>query len=395
MNPDKISNEDYVVDDDKIMEDATQETNTQNDKDEQEIEKMESLLQEMYETDFMSLQLEEKQTQLAGKRKKLHDEAFMAFLAHGGDAKALMCLLKNFATMDTQGILTKHEYMFPVNKYENDYDKRVLAIQDLLKNRDNLNKDDVEESTQKYKEIHFGTGENIVLWTEKTTKPITKKRPAEIDWKNMKKENIPTVLIVEEHIDLEHLEAFAASEAGKKKIYELNGEHEEETNNRGWKDNATAKEVITKFLANVKHKKTFITQFCRSVTGEMLVSEKLISASRLYAKKTKDKTYPWSVTQLPRCLKAVAWKHTFQQNDDASAFQRIIFGKTKVQQARSLTKEVIENREKVFESIIKNGKFKKWVKYSTLRTIENSNILLVFLCICMIYKISEFWSQNL
>ena len=99
-----------------------------------------------------------------------------------------------------------------------------------------------------------------MLWTEKTTKPINKKRPAEIDWKNMKKENIPTVLIVEEHIDLEHLEAFAASEAGKKKIYELNGEHEEETSNRGWKDNATAKEVITKFLANVKHKKTFITQ---------------------------------------------------------------------------------------------------------------------------------------
>ena len=42
MNPDKISNEDYVVDNDEIMEDATQETNTQNDKDEQEIEKMKS-----------------------------------------------------------------------------------------------------------------------------------------------------------------------------------------------------------------------------------------------------------------------------------------------------------------------------------------------------------------
>ena len=139
MNPDKISNEDYVVDNDEIMEDVTQEKNAENDKDQQEIEKMESLLQEMYETDFMSLQLEEKQTQLAGKRKKLHDETFMAFLAHAGDAKALMCLLKNFTTMDTQEILTKHECMFPVNKYENDYDKRVLAIQDLLKNRDNLN----------------------------------------------------------------------------------------------------------------------------------------------------------------------------------------------------------------------------------------------------------------
>ena len=53
--PDKISNEDYVVDSDEIMEDATQETNTQNDKDEQEIEKMESLLQEMYETDFHAM----------------------------------------------------------------------------------------------------------------------------------------------------------------------------------------------------------------------------------------------------------------------------------------------------------------------------------------------------
>ena len=88
MNPDKISNEDYVVDNDEIMEDVTQEKNAENDKDQQEIEKMESLLQEMYETDFMSLQLEEKQTQLAGKRKKLHDETFMAFLAHAGDGRS-------------------------------------------------------------------------------------------------------------------------------------------------------------------------------------------------------------------------------------------------------------------------------------------------------------------
>ena len=44
MNPDKISNEDYVVDNDEIMEDVTQETNAENDKDQQEIEKMENLL---------------------------------------------------------------------------------------------------------------------------------------------------------------------------------------------------------------------------------------------------------------------------------------------------------------------------------------------------------------
>ena len=37
--PDKISNEDYVVDSDEIMEDATQETNTQNDKDEHSIQR--------------------------------------------------------------------------------------------------------------------------------------------------------------------------------------------------------------------------------------------------------------------------------------------------------------------------------------------------------------------
>ena len=45
--PDKISNEDYVVDNDEIMEDVTQEKNAENDKDQQEIEKMENLLQEM------------------------------------------------------------------------------------------------------------------------------------------------------------------------------------------------------------------------------------------------------------------------------------------------------------------------------------------------------------
>ena len=50
MNPDKISNEDYVVDNDEIMEDVTQEKNAENDKDQQEIEKMEKLLQEMYDS---------------------------------------------------------------------------------------------------------------------------------------------------------------------------------------------------------------------------------------------------------------------------------------------------------------------------------------------------------
>ena len=98
----------------------------------------------------------------------------------------------------------------------------------------------------------------------------------------MKKEDLPTVLMVEEHIDIKHLEAFAASNEGKKKIYELNGEHEEENVNRDWKDNATGKELITKFLANIKHQKTFITHFRRSVTGEMLVKENLVSAARLY-----------------------------------------------------------------------------------------------------------------
>ena len=71
--PDKISNEDYVVDSDEIMEDATQETNTQNDKDEQEIEKMESLLQEMYETDFMSLPQPEDELRRADGKAR-HDE---------------------------------------------------------------------------------------------------------------------------------------------------------------------------------------------------------------------------------------------------------------------------------------------------------------------------------
>lgn len=104
----------------------------------------------------------------------------------------------------------------------------------------------------------------------------------------------------------------------------------------------------------------------------MLVKENLVSAARLYAKKTEGKVYPFSVTQLPRCIKAVAWKNTFQQNDDSSAFQRIIYGKTQLQQAKNLTKELMEDREKVFESIIKGGKFKKWVKNATLKEAVNA-----------------------
>jgi len=365
-NSEEILTQETHAENEEMMEEGSDENNPR-------VWIMNNILKELRETDFMNLQVEGKQSQLKTKRKRIHDPAFLAYLAQNNNACGIMALTRGFMSMNMEDILIKHEYFFPVEKYDNDYETRIQAIRELLETRDNLSDKEKKESKQKYNEIHFGMGENIVLWPEEASK--TRKRPAEeIDWKCLEKEkeNIPTVLMVQEHVDIEHLEAFAASNEGQKKIYELNGEHEEENANRDWKDNATGRELITKFLANIKHQKTFITHFRRSVTGEMLVKENLVSAARLYAKKTEGKVYPFSVTQLPRCIKAVAWKNTFQQNDDSSAFQRIIYGKTQLQQAKKLTRELMEDREKVFESIIKGGKFKKWVKHSTLKEAVNA-----------------------
>ena len=71
----------------------------------------------------------------------------------------------------------------------------------------------------------------------------------------------------------------------------------------------------------------------------MLCQFKCIKESRLYATKvTGEEKYPWSVTQLPRPIRAVALGRNFQQNDDSSAFQRILLGFTQDDE----TKEVLK-----------------------------------------------------
>ena len=146
-----------------------------------------------------------------------------------------------------------------------------------------------------------------------------------------------------ERVDIDNLQAFAGSEEGKKEISTFYPEEEDNDNNEDQLDNVfdgkSAREIILMFLQNIKYQKTYEVSFARSRVGHMLCQFKCIKESRLYATKvTGEEKYPWSVTQLPRPIRAVALGRNFQQNDDSSAFQRILLGFTQDDE----TKEVLK-----------------------------------------------------
>ena len=92
----------------------------------------------------------------------------------------------------------------------------------------------------------------------------------------------------------------------------------------------------------------------------------------MYALKTPGKNYPFSVTQLPRCLKAVALGKNFQQMDDSNAFQRIVFQHTSVQSVKDQINELIDGKEQVYDQILSQGDFKSWVTHATIKETINA-----------------------
>ena len=161
-----------------------------------------------------------------------------------------------------------------------------------------------------------------------------------IDWSKIDK---PVKLTVTERVDIDNLQAFAGSEEGKKEISTFYPEDEDNDNNEDQLDNVfdgkSAREIILMFLQNIEYQETYEVSLARSRVGHMLCQFKCIKESRLYATKvTGEEKYPWSVTQLPRPIRAVALGRNFQQNDDSSAFQRILLGFTQDDE----TKEVLK-----------------------------------------------------
>ena len=180
-------------------------------------------------------------------------------------------------------------------------------------------------------------------------------------WFNVQPQNDerPVVLRLTEKIDIPMLLAFAGSDEGKKQIKEFKDINPEATDDElGWRDTQTVREVTFRFLRNVNHEATYEVEFVRSPIDQMLFAKGYIKESRLYALKTPGKNYPFSVTQLPRCLKAVALGKNFQQMDDSNAFQRIVFQHTSVQSVKDQINELIDGKEQVYDQILSQGDFK-------------------------------------
>ena len=164
-----------------------------------------------------------------------------------------------------------------------------------------------------------------------------------------------------ERIDIETLQAFAGSEEGKKKLSEFkdfgdggdDGDSRADNQDYNYKPDMSMKEIIDKFLRNIDYKETYEVHFARSRIGHMLCLNKCTKASRLYAtRSTGYELYPWSVTQLPRPIRSLAQGKIFQQNDDSSAFQRILLGKTKVKETRDMLKRLTDNKNKFYDDVI-------------------------------------------
>ena len=71
------------------------------------LKSMNNLLKDMFETDFMNLQVEGKQSQLKTKRKRIHDRDFLAYLAQNNNACGIMALTMRLSSRRHSVIATR------------------------------------------------------------------------------------------------------------------------------------------------------------------------------------------------------------------------------------------------------------------------------------------------
>ena len=112
-------------------------------------------------------------------------------------------------------------------------------------------------------------------------------------------------------------------------------------------------------------------RFRHDVKGQMFIDEGILTASRLFAYSDTDR-HPFSVTPLPKIIKGIALGRHFQENYDSGAFYRIALSATKNTRAIKISKEIIKNKDKVYQNILEGGKFKQWVRPNEIKEIVHA-----------------------
>jgi hypothetical protein len=110
-----------------------------------------------------------------------------------------------------------------------------------------------------------------------------------------------------------------------------------------------------------------VVQFKRDPIGEMLYKEGCLTASRLYAQPYPGQVFPFSLTQLPGVIRAVALGPKYVSCDDASAFHRIASTAVVHPRALEMMEEMMEDKDALFEKILTQGIFKSDVDASSIK----------------------------
>ena len=196
-------------------------------------------------------------------------------------------------------------------------------------------------------EIDWGADEDTLSVQLEPQFEIDEIEPGEFE--GIKRVDLPVIYQVTELPDIEALRQFAASPEAERTVSFHKNKDAPDT--EGDFCNMTLRAACHKYLKNIKYNPEVPIQFKRCLKGQMLVDKKVIKASRLYAY-SDNLEYPYSITQLPKILKEIAFGKRFIQNDDAAAYHRIVMGLPEAtNNLREMCQEIVENKNAVYQTI--------------------------------------------
>ena len=119
-----------------------------------------------------------------------------------------------------------------------------------------------------------------------------------IDYALIERKDLEDIYIVTERPNIKVLEGFAASSQGQKLVSQSkNGDVEHPDD--GMYENQTNRDVIVKYLQNIRKSSEVKVSYRYDPIGNMLIKEGLVKAARVYAY-SDTFSYPFSITQLPQ-----------------------------------------------------------------------------------------------
>ena len=221
---------------------------------------------------------------------------------------------------------------------------------------------------------------------DKRARPtVTHPFNASQNWSAISRHQLPIVLTVTERPNVRQLLCFANGLNGGKLMSELKGSEghadADDDEDMSMFSNKTARAVIRLYLKNIKSQDTVVVNYTHDIIGHMLITEGIISHSRIYPISDTLK-YPFSIQQLPKFIRELAIGchptkdategsvFNMTSYDDNNAFHRIIYGITKNEDAKSKSREIFDDAQGLYQRILTDPacKFKHSTEATDIKT---------------------------